>query len=43
MLAANFIRKYTSSNASKAVVPYYKIKATEKWLEYALDLSLIHI
>lgn len=39
MLAANFIRKYTSSNSSKAVVvPYYKIKATEKWLEYALDI-----
>lgn len=39
MLAANFIRKYTSSNStSKAIVSYYKVKATEKWIEYALDI-----
>ena len=39
MLAiANFVNKYSSSNKSKAVVPYDKIKATEKWIEYALDI-----
>lgn len=39
MLAiANFVNKYSSSNKSKAIVPYDKIKATEKWIEYALDI-----
>jgi hypothetical protein len=39
MLAiANFVNKYSSNNKSKAVVPYDKIKATEKWIEYALDI-----
>lgn len=39
MLAiANFVNKYSTSNKSKAVVPYDKIKATEKWIEYALDI-----
>jgi dihydroorotase-like cyclic amidohydrolase len=39
MLAiANFVNKYSSSNKSKAIVPYDTIKATEKWLEYALDI-----
>lgn len=39
MLAiTNFVNKYSSSNKSKAVVPYDKIKATEKWIEYALDI-----
>jgi hypothetical protein len=39
MLAiANFVNKYSSTSKSKAVVPYDKIKATEKWIEYALDI-----
>lgn len=39
MLAiANFVNKYSSSNKSKAIVPYDKVKATEKWIEYALDI-----
>ena len=40
MLAVvNFINKYSSSsNKSKAIVPYDKVKATEKWIEYALDI-----
>ena len=38
MKAANFVAKYTGSNKSRAVVPYDKVKATEKWIEYALDI-----
>lgn len=39
MLAiTNFVNKYSSTSKSKAVVPYDKIKATEKWIEYALDI-----
>ena len=36
--AANFVAKYSTANKSKAVVPYDKIKATEKWVEYSLDI-----
>jgi translation initiation factor 2 alpha subunit (eIF-2alpha) len=35
MRVANFVAKYSTTNRSKAVVPYDKIKATEKWVEYA--------
>lgn len=38
MRASNFVAKYASSNKSRAVVPYDKIKATEKWVEYSLDI-----
>jgi hypothetical protein len=39
MLAiANYINKYSSSSNSKHIVPYDRVKATEKWLEYALDI-----
>lgn len=39
MLAiTNFVNKYSSTNKSKAIVPYDKVKATEKWIEYALDI-----
>lgn len=38
MKATNFVAKYSAGNLSKAVVPYDKIKATEKWVEYALDI-----
>ena len=36
--AANFVAKYSTVNKSKAVLPYDRIKATEKWLEYSLDI-----
>ena len=39
MQAINFVTKYSSNNRSKAVVPYDKVKATEKWVEYALDIA----
>jgi len=38
MKASNFVAKYSGANKSSAVVPYDKIKATEKWVEYALDI-----
>lgn len=38
MRAANFVAKYATGNKSKHVVPYDKIKATEKWVEYSLDI-----
>ena len=38
MKAANFVAKYSAGNKSKAIVPYDKVKATEKWVEYALDI-----
>jgi hypothetical protein len=39
MRASNFVAKYASSNKSKQIkVPYDKIKATEKWVEYSLDI-----
>ena len=39
MKAHNFVSKYATSNGSKAIVPYDKVKATEKWVEYALDVK----
>ncbi len=39
MQAINFVTKYSATNRSKAVVPYDKVKATEKWVEYALDIA----
>ena len=40
MQAINFIRKYTASNTNnKGQVSFYKIKATEKWVEYMLDIT----
>jgi hypothetical protein len=38
MKASNFVAKYSANNKSKAIVPYDKVKATEKWVEYALDI-----
>lgn len=39
MRAANFVTKYAAGNKSKQIkVPYDKIKATEKWVEYSLDI-----
>jgi len=37
MLARTYISKYATSNNKKAIVQYYKIPATEKWVEYMLD------
>ncbi len=37
MLAKNYISKYATRNSNKAIVQYYKIPATEKWVEYMLD------
>jgi len=39
MKASNFVAKYSSANKSRAIVPYDKVKATEKWVEYALDIA----
>lgn len=40
MQAKNFISKYTaSSNNKKGQASFYKIKATEKWVEYMLDIT----
>jgi len=39
MKATNFVAKYSAGNKSSAVVPYDKIKATEKWVEYSLDVA----
>ena len=37
MLARNYINKYATRNNNKAIVQYYKIPATTKWVEYMLD------
>lgn len=41
MRVANFVAKYSSAGiqGSKMVVPYDKIKATEKWVEYSIDIQ----
>ena len=38
MQAHNFINKYNTSNKSAGFSTYDRVKATEKWLEYALDV-----
>jgi hypothetical protein len=38
MQACNYISKYNISNKSTGFSTYDRIKATEKWLEYALDI-----
>ncbi len=37
MFARTYITKYATRNNKKAIVQYYKIPATEKWVEYMLD------
>jgi hypothetical protein len=37
MSARSYIAKYNSRNNKKAIVQYYKIPATTKWVEYMLD------
>ena len=39
MKAVSFVAKYSGANRSRAVVPYDKVKATEKWIEYSLDIA----
>ena len=38
MQARNFINKYNSNNKSTGFSTYDRVKATEKWLEYSLDI-----
>lgn len=38
MRAANFVQKYASTKSKGFIQPYDKIKATEKWVEYSLDI-----
>ena len=38
MKAANFVAKYTGPKGKGVILPYDKIKATEKWVEYSLDI-----
>jgi hypothetical protein len=37
MFARTYISKYATGNNKKAIVQYYKIPATTKWVEYMLD------
>ena len=37
MSANSFISKYATRNNKNAIVQYYKIPATTKWVEYMLD------
>jgi hypothetical protein len=37
MQARTYITKYATGNNKKAIVQYYKIPATTKWVEYMLD------
>ena len=37
MFARTYIAKYTPTSNKKAIVQYYKIPATTKWVEYMLD------
>lgn len=39
MQAKKFISKYTATNNRKGYGSYYKIPATEKWVEYMLDIT----
>ena len=38
MKAVNFLAKYTGPKGKLFYSSYYKVKATEKWVEYALDI-----
>lgn len=38
MKAANFLTKYTGPKGKAFYSSYYKVKATEKWVEYSLDI-----
>ncbi len=38
MQAVNFVNKYAGPKGKGFIQPYDKIKATEKWVEYSLDI-----
>ena len=38
MQARNYITKYAANASQKGYASFYKIKATEKWVEYQLDI-----
>ena len=38
MNTVNFLTKYTGPKGKHFYSSYYKVKATEKWVEYALDI-----
>lgn len=38
MQTRNFINKYNSNNKSAGFSTYDRVQATEKWLEYSLDI-----
>ena len=38
MKAVNFLAKYTGPKGKPFYSSYYKVKATEKWVEYSLDI-----
>lgn len=38
MQARNYVNKYSAKKASAGYSNYYKIQATEKWVEYQLDV-----
>jgi hypothetical protein len=38
MQARNYVSKYSKSNSRVGYSNYYRIQATEKWVEYQLDV-----
>lgn len=38
MKAVNFVQKYTGPKGKGHILPYDRVKATEKWVEYSLDI-----
>lgn len=38
MKAGNYVSKYSKSNSRSGYSNYYQIQATEKWVEYQLDV-----
>ena len=38
MQASNFLTKYTGPKGKGCIQPYDKLKATDKWVEYSLDI-----
>ena len=39
MKAVNFVQKYTGPKGKGHILPYDRVKATEKWVEYMLDIT----
>ena len=38
MQAVNYVNKYTGPKGKGFIQPYDRVKATEKWVEYSLDI-----